>query len=288
MFDIHSDEWGAGVDYVRCSLQSLQCEASSPNHRDWLLAIDQVKRSLEIVYMSAFGNMVNWDGRRIMMYSGEGAAHVFYGLSEKQGLMWQVSGNCASFVQGLGILRDNCSRLDLQVTLWPSVDVDQLILALYQYFTVGLGVNYAKKRKVTLIQNAHGGHTLYIGSRVSDYFYRIYNKSAQDSDVKDGALRLEVELKGDASSKTWEIIEPLTGENVALNYVAMLFMRVGIHIDGCSTEPVDIPLIGAVPSDIQKKIAWLKSQVRPSVDKLLAWGVSREELISLLGLCDGS
>ncbi|MDV7389963.1 hypothetical protein RZS08_01365, partial [Arthrospira platensis SPKY1] len=108
--------------------------------------------------------------------------------------------------------------------------------------------------------------------RVSNYFYRIYNKGKQCDGCEEGALRLEVETKGDASSSVWEIIEPMVGQQVPLNYVAMLFMRVGVHIEGCGSEPVEIPVLGANPTDIEKKVAWLKNQVRPSVDKLIAWG----------------
>ena len=284
MFEVHGEKWGAGVDYVRCSIQSLVRESSDPEYRDWLRVIDMVKRCLERVYMAAFGSMVNWSHQRIMMYQGEGAAHVFYGLSKLQGLMWQISGNPARYAQGLGIPRDNCSRLDIQVTLWPQRDPDEMIMGMYRFYTVGAGVKYAKKRKVTLVQNARGGHTLYVGSRSSNYFYRVYNKSVQDDTCEPGALRLEVELKGDASSQTWEIIEPMKGPHAPLNYVAMLFLRVGIHIEGCGSEPVDIPVIGANPSDIEKKALWLKTQVRPSIDKLLAWGYGYENVLELLGL----
>lgn len=66
--------------------------------------------------------------------------------------------------------------------------------AVYKSLEQGLGGG--QSRKISKMQNSEGGYTIYVGSRQSERFLRLYDKAAEQNIP--GALwaRLEVETKG--------------------------------------------------------------------------------------------
>jgi len=83
------------------------------------------------------------------------------------------------------------SRLDLASDLsGEALDLSRLYKSLEQ------GANIGTARTFGQIRSNDNGHTIYIGSRQSERFMRIYNKAAQTGLTSDYWFRFELECKG--------------------------------------------------------------------------------------------
>lgn len=85
---------------------------------------------------------------------------------------------------------DTCRRLDLAIDAYDTgIDIYKLFRELVE------GKAITKVKKYNLITGNHGD-TLYIGSRESEQFIRIYDKAKEQGDFKSDRVRIEIELKG--------------------------------------------------------------------------------------------
>jgi len=118
---------------------------------------------------------------------------------EIQAVMLQASGKvCRALpdVNGLigSLLQDgwNFSRLDMALDVFESGWSIGHAYSAYQLYNQG-----NKQRKVTFIESRNGD-TLYLGSRTSAKFYRVYNKGAEQR-VDHDWIRIEAEYKQEAA-----------------------------------------------------------------------------------------
>lgn len=95
-------------------------------------------------------------------------------------------------------------RVDVQLTMFNTMDAPQTT---YAYQAARDTIELSEKRNVgrkPIVRFVHGGeramHTLYIGSRSSDKFVRVYEKESVDGNRW---TRLEVELKGRLAEDLW-------------------------------------------------------------------------------------
>lgn len=117
------------------------------------------------------------------------------------------------------------TRIDLQVTVQESVDVPELIAAHRAAF---------RRIKSTDIS----GETLYIGSRTSERFWRIYNKAEQLRRPElDPLWRWELELKGKRAQLAWQMLSEENSPGV--RYRLMYHNRIGI-IKECFPVPPNV------------------------------------------------
>ena len=139
-----------------------------------------------------------------------------------------------------------------------------------------------------LVDGFGAGDTCYSGSRNSSKFVRIYDKDAESA--HDGAWRhawrFEVQHANEAAKAVWP--EPF-GEVPAPEYWCSVVVRT------LQERGVVLPtnLLSAfyriVPptqmtTDVERRRAWLHGQVRPAIDKLLAAGVSLDQVKDALGI----
>lgn len=196
---------------------------------------------------------------------------VFFGSGSQGGLdhfLLRVSGSLAnSVVPSLPLSVLSCTRCDVQVTL-PSAAVGlssaadwRLLLQGLQYVSDSLG-----SRSVSLSLIASESHTLYIGSRSSERFARIYEKLADDGSLW---IRFEVELKGDYSRSCWMAF---CDGSISLGSVLVSFFS-----RFASCPPVEFLLDyladSASPSPSRRvgsggSLDWLRYQVRPGLWRL--------------------
>lgn len=140
------------------------------------------------------------ESARVMQYAGWSFGSVFFGTAEQSGRMHnmlRVSGAAAhDLIGGLGNVPGSvkCTRVDVQVTVPLDRGYDSG--RFYVFATEGKDWK-GRKRKVSRIQNEDGLDTVYIGSRQSEVFARLYVKEVGRPVVR--ALRFEVELKGGKS-----------------------------------------------------------------------------------------
>jgi hypothetical protein len=142
-----------------------------------------------------------------MQYAGLTCDGVFYGVGKQhQGLhaILQVPGyrswNAALAAQ-LEPEAVRCSRFDLQITIDAALvpSVERLFNRLNSADTADWN-HTGPRPKLQHIRNSDGYDTLYIGTRTSELFRRIYKKHIDGGDY----VRFEVEVKGNLARALWE------------------------------------------------------------------------------------
>lgn len=155
---------------------------------DWVTAttyeIDVYRRAVRDLLPTVAASPTK---QKRMQYNGHKSGHIFYGQGEQEGrehFMIQSSGEMADSDYGYILPEMTCKRVDLQVTcelpLWykPRSLVDSFRQDVW----------HGRRRKVGLREDGSGGSTVYVGSRQSDKFIRVYVKGNH-------YLRFEIELK---------------------------------------------------------------------------------------------
>lgn len=136
-----------------------------------------------------------WHDARLLGYEGEQCGHVFIG-KRTDGYMARLSSGAADHY-GLLFSPDacHCTRIDLQVTLefeWPQ---PEMLRKAYEFAKVQ-PVKNGRPPLYTRLENSLGGGTLYVGSRSSMRYGRIYDKGVEElSQVAGKTYRWELEVK---------------------------------------------------------------------------------------------
>src|SRR3972149_9442592 len=219
-------------------------------------------------------------------YGGYSIAGLRWGM-RTDGCIMMLSGQDAAinWVPALA-LAQNVTRLDLAVTValaGPITDVAKRAYALMLTDPHGCP---SKKRKDSYVENSAGGQTVYIGSRASDQFGRLYDKgceSAKDACAPPGLLwRYEVEFKAYRAKKlayqmgiTARQALPSVSEEIA-KLVHTWFLARGIRPLYTTQDHLGEWVLGmeARVTDDDCSLNWLTLQVRPTVDRLQARGRS--------------
>jgi len=224
--------------------------------------------------------------------------HGYKGLSTGRSAHWGsrkdtdiliVSGEDACAFWGIfAPLATNCSRVDLAVTvtLKYSADViDECLDWVRHHSSKTL-------RKLVRVERQDGvGQTLYVMSRASDQFGRLYDKGVQENPknpIVNKKWRYEVEYKGDASKgMLGKLIEANEDRAVSTSIIATVYN----WFNDRDVPPVfsrngGLGLVvdtQAVVTTSEQKLRWIAQSVRPTVAQLLAEGM-QHEVLEALGL----
>lgn len=206
------------------------------------------------------------------------------------GSILRASGECAQAYLEAGFpIGHNVSRLDLCMDIWSDMPPDTLI-TLHNIETLDYraGVNH-RPYKVAVVNSYGDGDTLYIGSRSSEQYIRIYNKEKESSTDEryKGCTRYEVEFKDERAAALVhrDGIRRGGGRSIA-DAVSSVLLGRGIDITGYLDvfTPVDTIAPRVVTSD-ERKLDWLRTQVAPTVKHLLTV-YDRETILRALGLSE--
>jgi hypothetical protein len=207
-------------------------------------------------------------------YEGIWCAGAFYGVRD-DGQYIHVAGSFASRVYGqLYDDRAHYSRFDLQATVRFEQEDNNYGRDMYQVAkTHNAARNLRQRRRIRFFEDDTGGSTLYIGSRTSNHFCRLYNKAAQSGEpYYDRCWRYEVELHNDAATDAARYIwagsrsQPRAAASTVWHY----FKERGVQ--PCFTRESEENAVlprAAARSDFDRKLEWLKTQVGPTVELLL-------------------
>lgn len=213
---------------------------------------DQAGRGNKHFYQSRHGFSMNCCGG------------VQYGKS-KQGWMVVLQSDLANkFWMPFAAYATNITRVDLQATIFYENDPASTISDLY------LEREENPKRKgetnTTLILGQDRGDTLYVGSRASAQFGRIYDKMRQSkmSSHYENALRFEVEFKKPMSGEVmrWLLTEDPTSEQICAKVLNWFALR-GIEVPNICTSGDNAIQLPNKETPIESKLRWLRSTVRP-------------------------
>jgi len=181
------------------------------------------------------------------------------------------------------------ARLDLAVTVWFEADdslyarrAHEIAQAFRETFP-GPG-----RRKIRFIDGSGDGDTLYIGSRSSLAYGRLYDKARESGDEQyKHAWRFEVELKDEAADKAWlELALSSWNQNRIRATVTNWFGARGVPLPFLYPDPAAVDLrLAPAKSTVEAKLEWLRSQIGPSVRQLLKLG-KEQDILTALG-CEG-
>lgn len=271
--------YGAHIDYLTTTWALSLAASPLPsvaNIIDWARRKANEKGARESVKAWA------WQG-----YTGWSVGSFCFG-ERQDGTIVRVSSALAHDYVTSGLpIGHNVSRLDVCLDVWGVKDIDNQI-ALHKEETLMYRNNlHSRPYEVRLQETFGGGDTLYLGARSSGLFVRIYNKEKEQAtnEYYHEAIRYEVEIKDDRGRKIVDKYRDGGYRSFLLTESILGFLeRRGVH-------PVGLPVGGGVyvdsspraVGDIDASLAWLRSQVAPTVRRLLKLGY-RPDIIDALGL----
>lgn len=226
--------------------------------------------------MGALGSLyLAEDSKRVKIGGYEGALWegLFYGTSQQRGkfhFMMRGSGEDAETIfWRTSEIDANCTRLDLQITI--DIPAGYESRKLYDALANKDTSWPARVRGVSIIQSGDKLDTIYIGSRTSERFFRIYVKP--DVSGNPAYLRFEVEFKKSmARAIRHALIEKTHNHNSILkselnrlprlDNVALLALSEILGMAGANIKPATV-------YGQNNTIDWLETQVEGSVLRML-------------------
>lgn len=136
-----------------------------------------------------------WKAARFFGYEGEQCGHVMWGKRQDGGLVRLTSSLAHDEAMLFSPDAAHCTRIDLQVTAELASEHPMFLEKTYGA-AKSLPTTQGRPAKYTLITDSEGGSTLYVGSRSSMRFGRVYDKGVEQASEKKGKLyRWELEIK---------------------------------------------------------------------------------------------
>lgn len=228
---------------------------------------------------------------QMLQYIGQRGEQWFVGAGQQNGkdhYLFRFSGDLSDAITWQALRPPiDCTRIDVQITLPLPLPIEETYTAYKTLIDASEEREIArgqKRRNIDAVVSPDGFCTLYVGSRESERFYRLYVKESAGSHF----IRFEVEFKGSASfaGRVWRdtarhpdrIVTLLKGELETLP-------------DHPLTNPLKEALVG-VPGDVMKAerrqsdpnttLEWLKRQVSPSIKRLIGNEDTRDAAVMLL------
>jgi DNA relaxase NicK len=178
------------------------------------------------------------------------------------------------------------SRIDLQVTVQYSEEL--LKEGRYQY---ARAIHYNKalpesrQRKIHLFAGSDGGDTVYVGSPSSDTRGRIYNKDKQSRErAFERSWRYEAVYRNQSADRVYRCVvsSDTALASIIVPTVVEFFRQRGVNILGLGGVTGNvIEMAKPTPSDVERKLRWIRNQVVPTIRKLAEMGYA-EELMEVI------
>jgi len=155
------------------------------------------------------------------------------------------------------------TRLDLAKDLrGREISLDKV------YKDLEKGRSTGSARTFSQIHSVNGGNTVYVGSRQSEKFVRIYDKAAQIGDTNERWFRFELELKGVVARSLCNYLRTTERWDSAFDTIALHMVDLPNNVhwkEFFSSDfiPVGLPKVEK-SSDREK---WIDTQVTPAVVK---------------------
>jgi hypothetical protein len=171
-----------GVDYLTLTTKE------PTRYAEWLSVFEAVAAQEQ-----ARGH--KWADARILGYTGSLCGHVFVGKRD-DGAMARLSSSAAE-IYGPLFSPDacHCSRIDIQATCELADPRPDFLEKAYEHAKIQK-VKNGRPPVYTHLKTSEGGSTIYVGSRSSMRYGRIYDKGAESGTLIPGkCFRWELEIK---------------------------------------------------------------------------------------------
>lgn len=267
----------AGIDWFSAS------RADGPGSWEWAM-----KGIHAINSIADQGNELK--ARCLNGYQGVSAGGSFVG-TRYDGYFVQVTSHHAD-VWFDELYCEECSptRVDIQATVLYDEYMDDIGAQCYVQ-----SANYAelqptnKRWRVYRLEGTDEGYTCYVGASSAQQRACIYNKDRESKDPNfRNAWRYEVRFRGEYASK-WALLlsdRSAVREAHILEAVATWLASRGITRGELGdSEGIVLPKIATRRTDVERRLEWIRTQVRPSI-KWLQDRVERDTLLVALGLAE--
>jgi len=219
---------------------------------------------------------------RMAGYHGYRCGRVEMGMRSDGACVRLSSDLAASYWWDLYQITGRCSRIDVQATLRCEGAVNDEISAMndmaHSFFAERQG-----GPKITWWGNSEGGSTLYLGARQSSWYFRAYNKEAESGeDVWARCVRVELEIKNRMCESA--IAYMLSQDTVQVGLLSLLqdhMTNRGIVTKLTPAVPHSFYECPRIVTDERQSLSWLRSAVRPTVQRLLDRGLVHEVMDGL-------
>jgi hypothetical protein len=217
-------------------------------------------------------------------YEGVKQGSASWAYHTEYGYLLIVSGSPANDVwHKVSPSAKNVTRMDLAVTCFFDGYKEDVALKHYSSRPDN------DQRVYSMVNNSRGGQTLYVGSRQSNQFGRVYDKGAQLGKSASEMWRYEVQINKPKALPVAKHLYESFGNDIARwggvqEYVWRWF-------DDRGVRPVFRPRIETKNMTLEKQLTvktstdrtlnWLANQVEPSVRKLIEAGLGERVLDAL-------
>lgn len=239
-------------------------------------------------------SLIETKGWQDRWYSGVIHKGVAWGRSDKYGYIIKAQGPPSDIILDKVTPRaKRVTRVDLQTTVWLNKPVVGMAMA--EYLKV---LELDKSRNVTVLSNSKGGNTLYIGSRSSQQFGRLYDWGHRHGVAQPGEIwRYEIEYKKPLSDKIARLVTEYKTlderTQIITSTVYTWFAKRGVRPVFFNASGAGlVASVGKQITATDRKLEWIRTQVAPNLQKLLsdvgavrvreALGLDQSQLIDLL------
>lgn len=206
-------------------------------------------------------------------FAGWDCGGLRWGRREKEDLIQLRSKTCATKWQDYAKFASNISRLDLAVTVkFAHHPIDVARSAFETIETVALDLPIM--RNYSIITSLLGGDTLYVGKRSSNQYGRVYDKSQEErGDEFGNCWRWEVEVKKPLSQVVAERLSQAENKRSYISaWVKGWFEDRMVECPWIAEVAYNAIEILRAPTSDERSLNWLRSQVVPTVDRLVTRG----------------
>jgi hypothetical protein len=274
--DIELESLSAGVDYLTITVQSEVARR------------DLYTRALDGIETNGGDATVKpWSFKG---YKGLRCEGLSWGTREDSDICMLSGYDAASGWEVFLPVAEGISRVDLQVTTTVANPIPGLTQTYYDWLVENK--RDLSFRKFVLLTGSDAGSTLYIGSRLSDQFGRIYDKGVEGQlGTPAGKVwRFEVEFKNARAGRVAEQLRSYVGpERVNGNAVRERILstaKIWFSARECpvlwqaDAQPMLLDVVARITGD-DILLKWLSTQVRPSIGRLTSRGKQNEALEAL-------
>lgn len=174
-------------------------------------------------------------------------------------------------------LSDNCSRLDVEVTVRQE-PFDRLLAIREWQNSLGQRTEAGKEPYYDLYARRGKGNTLYIGTGASRFLARLYDKGRQSRQaVYRDCWRYEVQARreraGQMVERFREAADPSTdmASLVHGHFAARGLVPIYEQPTSAVLRPLPRP-----PSDAERSLAWVETAWRPTLKRLAEWNAETD------------
>lgn len=258
-----SDGQRDSFEVVACGVDWLTCTGKNG------IASWELERIADVEISVARQEHLPMRAQNRIGFEGTALEHLFFGRREHD-VMLQASGPDADRIAMLAVPHaSNVSRIDLQVTVFTEGNEVELASAAWDRLKT-LPNGRGRPRSFSLIVNHPVGQTLYIGSRSSDNFGRIYDKGVESRMGPAGLLwRYEVELKRDRAQRTSaEYVRSERPTEYAIGQVHHWMTERGV-VPHFPSEWAGADPRGLTPPDSRDVLRWFNESVSITVQRAI-------------------